>query len=116
MSTVAFKSGAQLSKKSIAIWRIVQFIIWLLGACILTCLLFFPPIGVLLFWNLLIPIAPFLFVVAVGIWRNVCPLATTNLLPRHLGLSQRKKLSAKQIGIFNIIATFALFIIVPLCV
>ena len=114
MSTVTYKSGAQLSTQSIAIWRIVQFLVWLGGAYILTCLLFYPRLGILLFWNVLIPIAPFLFVVAVGIWRNVCPLATTNLLPRHLGLSKRKKLTAKQIGIFNVIATFALFIIVPL--
>ena len=114
MSTVTFKSGAQLSKQSITIWRIVQFAVWLVGAAILTCLLFFPPLGILLFWNVLIPIAPFLFVVAVGIWRNVCPLATTNLLPRHLGWSKRKKLTAQQIGILNVIATFALFIIVPL--
>ena len=114
MSATRFKSGAQLSNQSITIWRMVQFLVWLIGAGILTCLLFFPAMGILLFWNILIPIAPFLFVVAVGIWRNVCPLATTNLLPRHLGLSKRKKLSPKQIGILNIIATFALFIIVPL--
>ena len=67
MSTVTFKSGAQLSKQSITIWRIVQFAVWLVGAAILTCLLFFPPLGILLFWNVLIPIAPFLFVVAPGI-------------------------------------------------
>jgi hypothetical protein len=109
-----FKSGAQLSSRSILIWRIVQTAVWLIGATILTCLLFFPPIGVLLFWNILIPIAPFLFVVAVGVWRNVCPLATTNLLPRKLGLSQRKKMSPTQSGIFNLIAVIALYIIVPL--
>jgi len=109
-----FKSGAQLSEQSITIWRIIQFTSWIGGAFILYSLLFFPSLGILLFWNVLIPIAPFIFVVAVGIWRNICPLATTNLLPRHLGLSKRKKLTAKQIGLFNIIATFALFIIVPL--
>lgn len=109
-----FKSGDQLSSRSILIWRIVQIAVWLVGAVILTCLLFFPTIGVILFWNILIPVAPALFVVAVGIWRNVCPLATTNLLPRQLGLSQRKKLSATQLGKLNLIAVIALYIIVPL--
>lgn len=85
-----FKSGAQLSEQSITIWRIIQFTSWLGGAFILYSLLFFPSLGILLFWNVLIPVAPFIFVVAVGIWRNICPLATTNLLPRHLGLSKRK--------------------------
>ena len=109
-----FKSGADLSPRSILIWRIAQIVVWLMGAIILTCLLFFPTIGLLLFWNILIPIAPFLFVVAVGVWRNVCPLATTNLLPRHFALSQRKKLTIKQVGILNLIAVLALYIIVPL--
>lgn len=109
-----FKSGSDLSHHSILIWRIVQLLVWLVGAIILTCLLFFPKIGVILFWNILIPIAPFLFVVAIGVWRNVCPLATTNLLPRHLGFSKRKKLTIRQVGIFNLIAVIALYIIVPL--
>ena len=109
-----FKSGNQLSQRSILIWRIAQIAVWLVGAAILTCLLFFPTIGVLLFWNILIPVAPALFVVAVGLWRNICPLATTNLLPRQLGLSKRKKLTATQLGKLNLIAVIALFIIVPL--
>ncbi len=109
-----FKSGAQLSPRSILIWRIVQTAVWLVGATILTCLLFFPSVGVILFWNILIPVAPALFVVAVGVWRNVCPLATTNLLPRQLGLSKRIKLTATQLGKLNLIAVIALFTIVPL--
>jgi len=109
-----FKSGDQLSARSILIWRIVQTAVWMLGAAILFCLLFYPPIGVLLFWNILIPVAPALIVVVVGVWRNVCPLATTNLLPRHLGLSNRRKLSPKQLGILNLIGVLALYIIVPL--
>lgn len=109
-----FKSGDQLSSRSILIWRIAQAAVWLVGAAILFCLLFFPPIGVLLFWNILIPVAPALFVVAIGVWRNVCPLATTYLLPRHLGLSKRKILSSMQLGKFNLIAVIALYVIVPL--
>lgn len=109
-----FKSGDQLSSRSILIWRIVQTAVWLVGAAILTCLLFFPSLGTLLLWNILIPVAPALFVVAVGAWRNVCPLATTNLLPRQLNLSKRKKLTATQLGKLNLIAVIALFTIVPL--
>jgi len=111
---VDFKSGDQLSARSILIWRIAQAAVWVIGALILFCLLFYPSTGVLLFWNILIPVAPLLFVVAAGIWRNVCPLATTILLPRHLGLSQRRKLSVNQLGIFNLVAVIALYVIVPL--
>ncbi|MDP1764739.1 MAG: hypothetical protein Q8L07_12730 [Sediminibacterium sp.] len=111
---VVLKSGNQLSSISILIWRIAQTAVWLVGAAILFCLLFYPSLGVLLFWNILIPIAPALFVIAIGVWRNVCPLATTNLLPRHFGLSKRKKLSVTQLGKLNLVGVIALFVIVPL--
>lgn len=103
-----------LPGQSVFYWRIAQAAVWLIGVFILFCLLFFPSLGILLFWNILIPVAPALFVVGVGIWRNVCPLATTNLLPRHLNLSQRKRLSVMQQGQLNLAAVFALYAIVPL--
>jgi hypothetical protein len=110
----ALKSGNKLSAQSLLIWRLAQSSVWLIGAAILFALLFMPSTGLLLFWNILIPVAPALFVVLVGVWRNVCPLATTNLLPRHLGLSKQKKLTASQLGILNLIAVITLYTIVPL--
>ncbi len=107
-------SGKILSKEAILTWRIVQLLVWLAGAVILSCLIFFPKTGITLFWNILIPVAPALFVLAMGIWRNVCPLATTNLLPRHLGLSKQKKMSQQQSGIFGLIAVITLYTLVPL--
>jgi len=109
-----YKSGNQLSQRSILIWRFVQTLVWLAGATIFICLLFFPKIGINLFWNILIPIAPALIVVAVGLWRNVCPLATTALLPRHLGLSKRKIMSTSLHGVLSLISILALYAIVPL--
>jgi hypothetical protein len=109
-----FKSGIQLSKKSFLTWRLIQLAVWLVGFVILSCLLFFPSVGIMLFWNILIPVAPFLFVLATGVWRNVCPLATTNLLPRHLGLSKGKKLTASQLGKLNLAGVIALYMLVPL--
>jgi len=109
-----FKSGNQLSKTSILSWRIAQILFWLIGMGILYCLIFYPSIGTLLFWNILIPIAPLLIVIALGVWRNLCPLATTNLLPRHLGLSKRKRLSQTQSGKLNLIGVCAFYFIVPL--
>ncbi len=110
----SFKSVNQLSSTSILIWRLVQGVVWLIGATIFSCLVFYPTLGTLLFWNILIPIAPALIVVALGVWRNVCPLATTNLLPRHFGCSKRKRLSQNQSGKLNLISVLAFFIIVPL--
>jgi hypothetical protein len=109
-----YKSGAQLSFRSIIIWRVVQTLVWLVGASILFCLLFFPALGIVLFWDILIPVAPLLLVVFTGVWRNVCPMATNALLPRHLGLSKRKRLTTTQIAKLNLIAVVALYVLIPL--
>jgi len=103
-----------LSQKSTLIWRIAQTLVWLVGLAILFNLIFFPDIGIHLFWNILIPVAPALFVVAVGVWRNVCPMASNSLFSRHIGFSKRKKLTVAQSSKLNFIAVIALFIIVPL--
>jgi len=111
---INYKTGYQLSASSVLIWRIVQLVFWCVGAFIVSALLFYPSLGLLLFWNILIPVAPALLVLAPGLWRNICPLATTNLLPRHLNLSKEKKLSTKQLAILNLIAVLSLYILVPL--
>jgi hypothetical protein len=114
MKNSSSQSATQLSQRSTLIWRIVQILVWLVGAAILLNLIFFPIIGIHLFWNILIPVAPALLVVAVGLWRNVCPMASNALFPRHMGLSQKKKLTVAQSAKLNLIAVIALFLIVPL--
>lgn len=112
--TARFKSGSQLSSRSKLIWKIVQTLVWFVGAAIFLSLIFFPTLGITLFWDILIPVAPALIVVAVGVWRNVCPLATTALLPRKLGLSQRKIMSSELQGILSLVSVICLYAIVPL--
>jgi hypothetical protein len=45
-----------------------------------------------LFWQGFMLAAPLLFVVAPAAWRNVCPLATVNQLPRLLGIATPRRL------------------------
>ena len=85
-----------LSGRSLQYWRIAQTLVGLIGLSIFFSLIFFPEIGIHAFWNVLIPIAPVLFVLATGLWRNICPLASTSLISRHLGLARNKKLKQKK--------------------
>lgn len=39
-------------------------------------------------WSLCIPLLPALWLLAPGIWRNVCPMAFVNQLPRELGFTR----------------------------
>ncbi len=114
MSPTQTRRLTKLSNKSILWWRIAQVGVWLVGLTILFFLFYDPEIGIHLFWNILIPVAPALIVVAIGLWRNVCPMATNSLFFRHLGLSKKKKLSMRQSSILNLVAIVALFLIVPL--
>jgi len=88
--------------------------VWLVGIAILFCLLFYPTIGIHLLWNILIPIAPALLVVATGLWRNICPIASTALFPRHINISRQFKLTSKQQALLGFIAVLLLYFIVPL--
>ncbi len=100
--------------RSVQIWRVVQFLVWLVGLAIIFYLIFIPTLGIDLVWNVLIPVAPALLVIATGIWRNVCPLGFTSLLPSRLGFSKKIKLSEKTVSKFNLIGVIALLLIVPL--
>lgn len=47
-----------------------------------------PDIGLPLFWAVLVPALPLVWLVAPGFWRNVCPLAATNQVPRVFGFTR----------------------------
>ena len=65
-------------------WLSLQLVLWLIGALVVALLLVKPYWGLNLFWNLIIPIAPALLVLIPGVWRNICPMASTALLPKKL--------------------------------
>ena len=95
-------------------WKITQGFVWILGIIIIVALLAHPAHGIDLFWNILIPLTPLLIVLAAGLWRNICPLATTALLPQKWGLSKKEKPSLKLEGCFSLTGVCALLLIVPL--
>jgi len=66
---------------------------------------FQPPLGQTIFWGLAVPLLPLVFFVAPGLWRNLCPLAAANQLPRLGGFTrgiahtERMKELAYPVGI-----------------
>jgi nitrite reductase (NADH) large subunit len=59
---------------------------------LVAALLLRPATGLLVLWGVVVPLLPLVWLVAPGLWRNVCPMATANQLPRWLGLSSAKRL------------------------
>ena len=70
------------------VWRGLRIasVLAALGVC--AVLVAEPETGLELWWELLVPLLPLVWFVAPGLWRNVCPLAATNQIPRVLGFTR----------------------------
>lgn len=70
------------------VWQAARVAV-LVGAFGLVALLFFAPrIGLIAWWLFVLPCLPALLMLAPGVWRNLCPMATLNQLPRLFGFSR----------------------------
>lgn len=96
------------------VWRGIQWAVWLVGVAIFVALLVEPDLGLHAFWNVLIPVAPALLAFAPGLWRNICPLASTALFPRHMGYSRRRSMSAAWQARLLFLGVALLLLLVPL--
>src|SRR5579872_225617 len=54
-----------------------------------------PRLALTLFWDLFVPLAPLVFLVAPGLWRNVCPMAALNQIPRAVGFARGWKIPSR---------------------
>lgn len=75
-----------------AVWWVARVAVLLVALGLAACLLWQPALGLKLFWGLAIPVVPALLVVAPGLWRQVCPMATLNQLPRLSGFGRALEL------------------------
>src|SRR5690348_9035887 len=67
------------SPKARRVWLALQATMLIVGVVLVGLLLFWPPAGIALMWNFLIPVAPGLVTIAPGLWRNICPMATFHM-------------------------------------
>jgi nitrite reductase (NADH) large subunit len=70
------------------VWTVLR---WFGVACalgIVAASILVPPLGLLIFWGVFVPLLPLVFLVAPALWRNVCPMASLNQIPRTLGFTR----------------------------
>ncbi|ACB34396.1 FAD-dependent pyridine nucleotide-disulphide oxidoreductase [Leptothrix cholodnii SP-6] len=77
-------------------WRLLRLCSVLGALAVAGLLALRPEQGLPLFWGLIVPVLPLVFMLTPGIWRNVCPLASSNQAPRRLGLI--KKINQKTLA------------------
>jgi nitrite reductase (NADH) large subunit len=74
------------------VWMVLRVVTLMVTAILIGLIWTRPLIGLRLFWGLAVPALPTIFVVAPGLWRQVCPMAFVNQLPRLLDLSMARSL------------------------
>ena len=111
---VPFTSIGKLNAgEKLFFWRIGQGVSFAASIVLIDLLLFVPELGLDLLWNILIPLAPAIIVILPGLWRNICPLATMNLLPQYLDISSTRLLSRKSSAWLGFSSLVLLAVIVP---
>ena len=83
MAAITFPNYTQIpSRLSLTAWRAIRTVVWLGALVVAGLLIAVPDTGLKVMWKGVIPALPLLFMVAPGVWRNICPLATSNQTPR----------------------------------
>ncbi len=76
------------SRLSVQFWAWLRFGMVAASLVYIAVLILDPDDGLWLWWQITVPLLPALFLIAPGIWRNICPLAASNQLPRVLNFSR----------------------------
>ena len=105
----AFPNYTQIPKGlSISAWWGVRIASLTAAIVVAGLLIVSPDDGLFVMWKLVIPLLPLLFLVAPGVWRNLCPLAASNQTPRALKIT--KALTApKWLKEYGYVIAFSLF-------
>ena len=89
MAAIAFPNYTQIPRRlSLTTWRGIRAVCWVAALVVAGLLIAIPDTGLFVMWKVVIPTLPVLFMVAPGVWRNICPLATSNQTPRLLGITK----------------------------
>ncbi|MBT9487376.1 MAG: FAD-dependent oxidoreductase [Rubrivivax sp.] len=76
------------------VWWLLRGVVMAATLVLVALLIWQPALGLKLFWGLAVPLLPAVLVVAPGLWRQVCPMATLNQLPRQGGFTRGRELPA----------------------
>ncbi|MEC3957212.1 FAD-dependent oxidoreductase [Nocardia sp. CDC153] len=76
------------SRIPLRVWQAVRFLSITAYLALIVTSFVRPAAGLFWFFKVVVPLLPGLFLIAPGLWRNTCPLAATNQLPRLFGFTR----------------------------
>lgn len=97
-----------------SVWRPMRWAGVAIGGGIAVTAIVSPANGQKAFWSVFVPIAPLLFIAAPGLWRNTCPMASLNQLPRTLGFTRGLTLPDSVKRVAPLVSAGLFLAIVPL--
>ncbi len=118
-ATHFFRNYTQRQARApLAFWWAARVVALSAAVALAVLLIVNPPLGLTLFWKLAIPLVPALLVIAPGLWRQICPMATMNQIPRLTGWQRPRDLpewaKASAFGIAVALFVGAVSLRVPL--
>ncbi|WP_199742749.1 FAD-dependent oxidoreductase [Nocardia stercoris] len=78
------------SRIPLRLWQIARLVSVVAYLAVVVALFVRPAGGLFVFFGIVVPLLPGLFLIAPGLWRNICPLAATNQVPRLFGFTLAK--------------------------
>jgi nitrite reductase (NADH) large subunit len=75
-------------KVPLRVWQLIRAGSVLAYLAVIVTLFVRPADGLFIFFKIIVPLWPALFFVAPGVWRNICPLAASNQIPRIAGFTR----------------------------
>ncbi len=91
-------------------WQVARILGLVIALGLVLMLFIAPAMGLKLFWGVAVPVLPLVFVAAPGLWRNTCPMATLNQLPRLFNLTRGLTLP-KWLQEYGYVIGFILFFV-----
>lgn len=95
-------------------WPVLRALCLAAAACVIALCFMNPGLGSRIFWGGLMAYLPLLLLIAPGVWRNACPMATMNGLAGRLGWAGTRRLSAAAQRRTPYIAVGLFFALTPL--
>lgn len=96
-----------------AVWLAIRAVTVAAALALIGALFADPTWALSIFWGIFIPLAPLLFFVAPGLWRNICPLAAVNQTARVFRFSRGLTLPRPLVEHGYLIPVVMLFGLIP---
>ncbi|MEZ5650393.1 MAG: FAD-dependent oxidoreductase [Burkholderiaceae bacterium] len=84
----AWTKNLERLPRALGWWQMARAAVFASAIAMIIALLVWPQPSLRIWWGLVVPTLPLVFLAAPALWRNICPLATSNQIPRWLGLSR----------------------------